>query len=99
LWIEKNRNLKEPKRLIMAQVMLRVLVVIVAVSFLVAGMGSLALVMLELRKAPKGYEDECGFHAVHRVRWGTLSPVQDKECSRSRTIRHPAIKNDSGAIP
>jgi len=61
-------------------------------------MGSLALVILELRKAPKGYEDECGFHAVHRVRWGTLSPVQDKECSRSRTIRHPAIKNDSGAI-
>jgi len=49
-------------------------------------MGSLALVILELRKAPKGYEDECGFHAVHRVRWGTLSPVQDKECSRSRII-------------
>ena len=59
---------------------------IVAVSLLVAGMGSLALVILELRKAPKGYEDECGFHAVHRVRSGTLSPVQDKERSRSRII-------------
>ncbi len=67
----------------MAKVMLLVLVVIVAVSLLIARMGSLALVILELRKAPKGYEDECGFHAVHRVRWGTLSPVKDKECSRS----------------
>jgi len=63
-------------------------------------MGSLALVILELRKAPKGYEDECGFHAVHRVRSGTLSPVQDKERSRSR-IRFAVwqSKNDSGAIP
>jgi len=41
-------------------------------------MGSLALVIFELRKAPKGYEDECGFHAVHRVRSGTLSPFKIK---------------------
>ena len=73
---------------------------IVAVSLLVAGMGSLALVILELRKAPKGYEDECGFHAVQRVRSGTLSPVQDKERSRSRIVLPSGNqKNDSGAIP
>ena len=37
---------------------------IAAAGFLVAGMGSLALVILELRKAPEGYEDEHGFHTV-----------------------------------
>jgi hypothetical protein len=36
-------------------------------------MASLALVILELRKAPQGYEDERGFHAVRRVRLGTVS--------------------------
>jgi len=60
----------------MAQVMLWVLVVIVALGLLVVGMGSLALVILELRKAPKGYEDERGFHAVHKGTVGTVSPVQ-----------------------
>jgi hypothetical protein len=48
----------------MAQVMLELLVVIVSAGLLVAGMGSLALVILELRKAPEGYEDDHGFHAV-----------------------------------
>jgi len=37
---------------------------ILAAGLLVTGMGSLALVILELRKAPQGYEDERGFHAV-----------------------------------
>jgi hypothetical protein len=44
--------------------------VIVAAGLLVAGMGSLALVTLELRKAPEGYEDERGFHAVCKVTVG-----------------------------
>ena len=48
----------------MAQVMLGLLVVILAACLLVAGMGSLALVILELREAPEGYEDERGFHAT-----------------------------------
>jgi len=38
--------------------------VIVAAGLLVAVVDSLALVILELCKAPEGYEDERGFHAV-----------------------------------
>jgi hypothetical protein len=40
--------------------------VIVAAGLLVAGVGSLALVILELRKAPEGYEDKRGFHALRK---------------------------------
>src|SRR5438477_8767873 len=42
-----------------------ILVMIVAAGFFVAGVGcSLALIILELRKAPEGYEDEHGFSTV-----------------------------------
>ena len=39
---------------------------IVAAAFLLAGAGSLTLIARELRKAPEGYEDDHGFHAVHQ---------------------------------
>lgn len=39
---------------------------IVAAGLFVAVLGSLVPVILELRKAPEGYEDERGFHAVRK---------------------------------
>ena len=73
---------------------------IAVAGLLVVGMGSLALVILELRKAPEGYEDERGFHAVRR---GTVghgvrgSMIQNTQ--RSRIICRPAIQTDSSGIP
>ena len=39
---------------------------IVAAGFLVAGVGSLALIIRELRKASEGYEDKHGFYTVRK---------------------------------
>jgi hypothetical protein len=61
--------------------------VIVAAGLLIAGMGSLALVILALHKAPEGYEDERGFDAVSKVYRGVPCPgFNDKEHSQSRII-------------
>jgi hypothetical protein len=48
----------------MAQIMPEPLLIVVASGLLVAGVGSLALIVRELRKAPEGYEDEHGFYIV-----------------------------------
>ena len=51
---------------------------IVAAGLLVAGVGSLALIVRELRKAPEGYEDKHGFHTVRsgRVEYRRLAEHQ-----------------------
>jgi len=73
--------------------------VIVAAGFFVAGMGSLALVIFELRKAPEGYEDERGFHAVRNctVRYGVPGSMI-KNTRRTVSFWGLAIKSDSSAI-
>jgi hypothetical protein len=66
--------------------------VILAASLLVAGMGSLALVILELRKAPEGYEDERGFHAIGRVGYGVPgSMIQNTREGGSFAVRRSKL--------
>jgi hypothetical protein len=73
--------------------------VIVAAGLLVAGMGSLALVILALHKAPEGYEDERGFHAVSKVTVLYRGPgSMIKNTRRAVSFCRLAIGNDSGAI-
>jgi hypothetical protein len=74
--------------------------VIVAAGLLIAGMGSLALVILALHKAPEGYEDERGFHAVREVTvvYGVLGSVI-KDTLRAVSFCGLASKNGFGAIP
>jgi hypothetical protein len=58
-----------------------------AAGLLVAGMGSLALIILELRKALEGYEDERGFHAVHKgntVGYAVPAPKISRSVCRNR---------------
>ena len=47
---------------------------LVTAGLLVAGIGSLALILRELRKAPEGYEDEYGFRIVSKKTVGSGVP-------------------------
>ena len=62
----------------MAQIMPLSLVVIVATGLLVAGLSSLALIIFELRKAPEGYEDARGFHAVREGVLGAFPSISHR---------------------
>jgi hypothetical protein len=59
---------------------------IVAAGLLVAGIGSLALIVRALCKAPEGYEDEHGFHIVRdkAVRRGVPGIDDNEDPSGSR---------------
>ena len=63
---------------------------IVAAGFLVAGVGSLALIIRELRKAPEGYEDEHGFYTVRKgaVKYGVPDLMKAR---RTRNILNWAM--------
>ena len=76
----------------------RVLVVIVAAGLLVAGIGSLALVILKLRKAPEGYEDDHGFHAVRKGKAGYGIPGSMIKTRRAVSFCRLAIGNYCGEI-
>jgi hypothetical protein len=78
----KNRNPKEAELPDDGAGYASALVVIIAAGLLVAGMASLAFVILELRKAPEGYEDEHGFHGVRKGAVGCSVP-----CSMIQNIR------------
>ena len=73
---------------------------IVAAGLLIVGMASLALVILGLRKAPEGYEDERGFHAVRKSKVGYgVSGSMIKNTRRAVPFYRLAIKSDCIAIP
>ena len=48
-----------------------------AAGLLVAGVGFIALIIRELRKAPEAYEDEHGFYTVRKraVEYGAPNPT------------------------
>jgi hypothetical protein len=85
---------KDSKRLIMAQILLDFKIMLVTAGLIVAGIGSLALILRELRKAPEGYEDEHCFRIVSKkaVRSGVPGSVTTKtrgtHTSRHRPMRH-----------
>ena len=72
---------------------------IVAAGLFVAEMASLASVVFELRKAPEGYEDERGFHAVSKVTVLYRVPgSMIKNTRRAVSFCRLAVGNDFGAI-
>ena len=80
----------------MAQIIPEPLLIVVASGLLVAAVGSLALIVRELRKAPEGYEDEHGFYTVRKgaVKYGcsrldeASQNTQQPELALHRTRAH-----------
>jgi len=62
---------------------------LVAAALLLAGPGSLALITRELRKAPEGYEDDCGFHTVHQDKGDRIDRAKT---ASSTTAKHAPLQ-------
>ena len=66
-----------------------------AAGLFIAGVGSLALIIRELRKAPEGYEGERGFYTVHKgaVENRLLDTKIKKVHTTRRSLRWPAHRS------
>jgi hypothetical protein len=69
-------------------------IMIVIAGLLVAGIGSLTLILRELRKAPEAYEDEYGFRMVCKravgsgVRGSMITKTRETRSSGHRPMPH-----------
>ena len=66
---------------------------LVIAGLLVAGIGSVALILRELRKAPEGYEDEHGLHIVSGGTAGSgVSRSATTKTRGTRSSRHRPMR-------
>ena len=62
---------------------------LVTAGLLVAGAGFLALIARELHEAPEGYEDDHGFHTVHKSTGAYVVPVSRTNWEWKNDRDHP----------